>query len=228
MKGQYALQPQTSNHTPTVCRVALVGVVLVLVVISYYPFGWDPPRTVRNEVTRNSQGFLQFGEMNNVRTIGTPAWLQDVRASGIVQIRLEFEPRSLQESASIMMLASNFWVTDFAIEQDHSDLLVWLRRPGSDTNGDPPFTVKGVLRTWQWNSAEVRLQRDDMRIVVNGRTRLNEQIPGDSSRVWSQGQIALGDEVHVGPSLAGHDPPCRDAYAGLCRQLRTSGCVLDP
>ena len=180
------------------CRVALVGVVLVLVVISYYPFGWDPPRTVRNEVTRNSQGFLQFGEMNNARTIGTPAWLQDVRASGIVQIRLEFEPRSLQESASIMMLASNFWVTDFAIEQDHSDLLVWLRRPGSDTNGDPPFTVKGVLRTRQWNSAEVRLQRDDMRIVVNGRTRLNEQIPGDSSRVWSQGQIALGDEVHGG------------------------------
>ena len=45
-----------------------------------------------------------------------------------------------------MMLASDFWTTDFAIGQDRSDLLVWLRRPGADANGDPPFAVRGVFR----------------------------------------------------------------------------------
>jgi len=68
--------------------------------------------------------------MNNARMAGSPAWLDAVRTSGIVQIRLEVPPQSLPEQASIMMLASDFWHTDFAIAQDHSSLLVWLRRPG--------------------------------------------------------------------------------------------------
>ena len=59
-----------------VCRVALLGMVLVLIVIAYFPFAWDPPRTVRNEVTRSADGSLRFGEMNNARTPGTPAWLR--------------------------------------------------------------------------------------------------------------------------------------------------------
>ena len=57
-----------------------------------------------------------------------------------------------------MMLASNFFVTDFAIVQDHSDLLVYLRRPGSDANGGPPFAVDGHLQSQRWNSVDVMLQ----------------------------------------------------------------------
>jgi hypothetical protein len=62
---------------------------------------------------------------------------------------------SLPEQASIMMLASDFWHTDFAITQDHSSLLVWLRRPGSDASGDPPFTVDKALQPRRWNSVDV-------------------------------------------------------------------------
>jgi len=192
-----ASRPARGGAT-TVCRVALLGMVLLLIVIAYYPFAWDPPRTVRNEVTRSADGSLQFGEMNNARTPGTPAWLQDVRRSGVVQIQLVADPRSLQENASIMMLASDSWDTDFAIGQDHSDLFVWLRRPGSDANGDPPFVVHGALLPQRPNRVDVMLQRDGIRIDVDGRTRLAEHLPADSATVWSQGQIALGDEVHGG------------------------------
>jgi hypothetical protein len=180
------------------CRLALLTVILLLIVISYYPFAWDPPRTVRNEVTRNADGSLQFGAMNNARTSGTPAWFEDARRSGAVQIQLEFDPESLQENASVMMLASTFFVTDFAIVQDHSDLLVYLRRPESDANGEPPFAVNGLLRAHRWNSVDVMLQHADIRIAVDGLTRLSEQLPADSARVWSQGRIALGDEVQGG------------------------------
>ena len=61
--------------TTAVCRVALVGILLVLTVIAYFPFTWSPPRTVSNQVTRNADGSLQFGELNRARTPGTPAWL---------------------------------------------------------------------------------------------------------------------------------------------------------
>ena len=57
-----------------------------------------------------------------------------------MQIQLKANPQSLQQNSSIMMLASDYFHTDFAIGQDQ---LVWLRRPGSDANGDPPFTIGG-------------------------------------------------------------------------------------
>jgi hypothetical protein len=184
----------------TVARLALVGIVLLLILSAYYPFTWDPPRIVHNEVTRTADGSLRFGEMNEARTPGTPGWLADARTSGIVHIKLEVHPQSSQEQspASIMMLASDFWYTDFAISQDHSELLVWLRRPGSDANGNPPLAVGAALHPRRWNSVDVMLQHDGIQIDVNGTRRLAEHLPAGSLRVWGAGQIALGDEVHGG------------------------------
>jgi len=141
---------------------------------------------------------LRFGEMNYARTPGTPGWLHNARASGAVQVRLEADPRSPRQRASMMMLASDFWHTDFAIVQDQSDLKVWLRRPGTDANGDPPFVIAGVLRPRRWNSVTLTLRHGDLRIDVDGRTRLTGHLPADSLGVWGPGQLALGDEVHGG------------------------------
>ena len=204
--------------TTAVCRVALLGIILVLIVIAYFPFAWSPPRTVRNQVARNAEGSLRFGQMNYARTSGTPAWLNDVRTSGMIQIQLVASPQSLRQDASIMMLASDYWDTDFAIGQDHSDLVVWLRRPGSNANGDPPFVIRGVLQPQRWTSVDLRLLRGDLRINVGARTRLTEHLPADSLQAWGQGQIALGDEVHGG-----------GPWQGQVRlaQVRTPGHAVD-
>jgi hypothetical protein len=213
-----AVSPRLRADIIAACRVILVGVILLLIVIAYYPFAWDPPRTVRNDVTRSTDGSLQFGETNYARTPRTPAWLPGVRASGMIEIRLQFEPQSLQQDASIMMLASDFWHTDFAIGQDGSDLLVWLRRPGSDANGDPPYAVARVLRRHGWNSMNVILHRDNLRIEVAGRTRLAEHLPADSTENWDAGRIVLGNEVHGG-----------GPWLGRIRQaeVRTPGAAVD-
>src|SRR5215470_17635470 len=178
-------------------RVALVGMALVLIVIAYFPFAWSPPRTVSNQVTRNTDGSLRFGEMNQARTPGTPDWLEDARTSGVIDIQLQATPQS-QQSATIMMLASDYWDTDFSLGQDHSDLLVWLRRPGSNANGDPPLAIGGVFEPQRRTSVDMTMRQGDLRIEVDGRTRLSEHLPADALRVWSQGQLALGDEVHGG------------------------------
>ena len=179
-------------------RLLLAGLVVLLAVIGYFPFHWDPPRVVRNQVTRTADGHLRFGGMNAARTLATPAWLERIRTSGSVQIRLGVYPGSSQQHASMMILASDYWHTDFAIGQEGSSLWVWLRRPGSDANGDLPFAVGGALTARRWTSVDVLVQHAGIRILVNGRTRLAARIPAGSPRVWSAGQIALGDEVHGG------------------------------
>lgn len=203
--------------TPGLCRLALLGMVLILVVIAYFPFAWSPPRIVRNEVTRSADGSLQFGDMNYARTSGTPAWLQDVRRSGKIQIQLEADPQSLHQNASMMMLASDYWHTDFAIVQNDADLMVWWRRPGSDFSGDPPFVISGVLHPQRWNSVDVILQGGDLHIDV-GKTRVTEHVAADSPSVWSPGLLALGDEVHGG-----------GPWQGKIRlaEVRTTGYAVD-
>ena len=59
---------------------------------------------------------------------------------------------------------------------------------------------------------------DSLRVQVNGRTRLAAHIPPDSPRVWTAGQIALGDEVHGGGPWQG-----TIRYA----QVSTRGYVVD-
>jgi hypothetical protein len=97
-----------------------------------------------------------------------------------------------------MVLASDYWHTEFAIGQYHSNLEVWLRRPETDTDDVPGFAVDRVFQSQRSISMEIILQHDDLRIDVGGRTRLTGHLPADSLRMWSPGQIALGDEVYGG------------------------------
>lgn len=180
------------------CRVALVGMVVLIVVVAYYPFAWSPPRTVDNQVTRATDGSLRFGGMNYARTPDTPPWLPEVRASGTIQIQLEVNPQFGRGQASMMMLASDYSHSDIAIQQYQSYLMVWLHRPGSTINGDPPFAIPGALAPGRWTRVAVALQRGDLRIDVDGTPRLAEHLPPDALSDWSAGQIALGDEVHGG------------------------------
>jgi hypothetical protein len=205
------------GHLVTLCRVALLGLVLLLVAGAYFPFAWDPPRTVHNDVTRSPDG-LRFAEMNNARTPGTPGWLPVVRATGNIQIHLAFTPRSLQQKASIMMLASDSWHTDFAIGQAGSNLSVWLRRGGSDANGDPPFVISSALQPGQSNSVELMLQHDELRIIANGKLRLTERLSAHSTSLWGGGEIALGGEVHGGGPWQGSIHQA---------EVRTTGYTVD-
>lgn len=196
MAREWGADLRARASTAGMCRAALLGMVLVLTVIAYYPFSWSPPRVVRNEVTRSADGSLRFGTMNYARTPGPPAWLQEVRASGTIQIELEVYPQSLRQDAALMILASDYWHGDFSIAQVNSELGVWLRRPGSDAKGEPPFIIDRAFRPRQWNSVNLILRQGDLRIDVDGRTRLTEHLAADSTSVWTPGLLALGDEVH--------------------------------
>ncbi len=117
-----------------------------------------------------------------------------------------------------MMLAQDFFTTDFALVQDDSDLLVYLRRPMSDANGDPPFAIDGILRSKRSNSVDVVMRHGTLRIAVDGHVRLIEHVPADSAQTWGQGRIALGDEVDGG-----------NPWQGTIRlaQVRTAGHIVD-
>jgi VanZ family protein len=179
----------------------LLGLLAVLAVAAYYPFDWDPPRTVRNQVTRTAEGTLRFGGMNAASTEGTPAWLEDARATGRLEADLEVStwlPAERAGPVGIMMLADSYWHTDFVIGQDQDELLVWLRRPGKRSNGAPPFVVPEVFRPHRWTAVRVRIDGENLRVDVDGTTRLSDSLPSGAMRRWEDAAFALGREVHRG------------------------------
>ena len=192
------LQVRGRTVSPAAIRAVLAGVIVVLIVGAYYPFRWDPPRPVHNQVTRTAGGALQFGTMNQARTPGTPQWLAAARATGTVEIQLEADPASGGQRAPMMMLAGDTWHADLAFVQDRSRLGVWLLRPGSHATGRPAFAFPRVLRPHQWFSVDVLLSGDRLRIEVNSQTLLARRIPGGALQGWGPGQVALGDAVHGG------------------------------
>jgi VanZ like family len=185
----------------------LTSTVAVLAVSAYFPFAWDPPHTVQNDVTRSTKGYLRFGEgeWNFARSSGSPGWLLAAQTAGRLDIELDARPQFPQHNspASIMMLARDYWHTAFAIEQDDTNLVLWLKRPGSTDNGDPPFTVADVFRPNHWSKVGVQIAGMRLAVMVDGRVRLNEALPSNPLSSWHNGRIALGNEVDGGRGWRG-------------------------
>jgi VanZ family protein len=177
----------------------------VLVIIAYFPFDWDPPRTVRNTVSRQADGSLRFGTLNRARTPDSPAWLVDARRTGQVDIHLVVLPRfpQAQPESAIMVLATDDWHLDFWIAQSGSAVALRVRRGGSTVNGEPQITMDGVFRPGHWTELDLMVRPDRLALGVDGVTRLDRRIPPGSLRLWTRGQVALGGEVHGGLSWQG-------------------------
>jgi VanZ family protein len=184
---------------------ALAGVVVLLVLTAYYPFDWDPPRMVRNHVTRTADGTLRFGAPGTAATAGTPPWLEDARATG--QLEADLEVSSWVDArggpVAIMMLADGYWDADFVVGQDRDMLLVWLRRTSTGGNGAPPLVVPGAFRPHRWVAVRLRIAPGEVRVEVDGTTRLSAPLPQGSLRRWADQPFALGREVHRGGQWQG-------------------------
>jgi VanZ family protein len=201
--------------------------VAVLVVLAYFPFDWDPPHSVRNDVTRTSEGSLRFGERNFARSSGSPEWLVAAQTAGHIAIDLEARPRFPQHnsSASIMMLANDYWHTSFAIGQDGTNLVLWLRRPGSNYNGDPPFTMPEIFRPNHWTQVHVEIMGTRLTVVVNGKVMLLERLRPSSLSTWYS---ALGDEVHGGDGWNGEVRRAKITTVGYTIDYVRSEALLVP
>jgi VanZ family protein len=182
-----------------------MGLVAMLTVVAYYPFTWDPPRSVRNTVTRPTDGSLRFGTMNRARTSGDPSWLGAARGGGRAEIHLvvlpDF-PRTESES-SIMLLARDYWRLDFRISEADSRMTLQLRRTGSNVEGEPPIVVDGAFRPGHWTTIDVLLRGDRVTVGVDGEQRAVQRFGAGSFDLWSGGRLALGGEVNGGGSWQG-------------------------
>jgi hypothetical protein len=137
--------------------------------MAFYPFEIDSRRFGPNRVERIGGG-VRFQEPSLLRSRTPPSWLPLVARGAALRVDLEaWTAVSRQEGpARIFTISGGFSDRNLTVGQRGSDLVVRLRRPGSDANGLPPFVVRDVFAQPTWRRLVVDVRDGTLRIEVDG------------------------------------------------------------
>lgn len=112
-------------------------------------------------------------------------------------------PEPYDPAPAIMMLAGDRSQPDFCLGQQGSNLLLWLRRTGSSSDGNPPFVFANAFRPGHSTDVRVAVRDDVIRVAVDGATELDTALAPGSLRDWGRGLLVLGDELDGGRGWRG-------------------------
>ena len=181
-----------------------LGLVLVTLVLGAYlflalaPFRWVPPRRAINAATVGPGG-LTFAAPGLARTRDAPGWLEQASALGTVQLdlRLRTHGPAVRNAARIFTVSRDYHFRNLSLDQEGTDLVLRLRRPGSTPNGKPAYRVAGALGDTSWHEVQVAIVPGSLRITVDGRLALAQALPERPLLSWDHRYpVAIGNELH--------------------------------
>jgi hypothetical protein len=156
-------------------QVLAIVALAVYLAASWFPFRLDPPRSVPNGLSIDG-GVWLFEGIGMARTDGPPTWLAEVTLTEAVEFHLEVRPASVTATGPARILALSAPAAggrdvreqNLVIGQDGTDLIVRLRRPGADRNGQPPIVMRDVLDAGTWRGIHVVLGSSATVVVDEG------------------------------------------------------------
>lgn len=175
---------------------AAVAVVLVLAGTAFYPFDLDLPGPRSNGADRTAAG-MSFAAPSEAVTASAPAWLRAAIGGADVDVHLEARPSVTHQvgPARLLALAADHEDGSLAIAHYERDLIVRVRRHGSDAVGEPPVRVPGVFTAGRWVSIDVHRRGQRMQVVVDGAVRGEISLGASGLRAWDpEHRLSLGND----------------------------------
>lgn len=185
------LAVQASHH-----RIIAVVVVLVAVVQAWFPFLPDAP-VIRRSGPTVADGSWSFDGSDALIGPGGMPWLSTALAARAVEVDLEARTDDGDQDgpARLLALSASVYSGDLSVGQDGADLVVRVRRPGSDELGLPAVVVPGVFATPQWRRIEVSVAAESLQVRVDDAVQAELTVDGDITATWDPAmRTALGDE----------------------------------
>jgi hypothetical protein len=179
--------------------LVLVGVVfLAYGALALAPFHWVPPRRVDNAATIAAEG-IRFRGAGLAHTREAPGWLERAATLGGLRLSLRIRTYSLEQNgpARIFTVSRDLHVANIMVGQHGPDLVLRLRHSGTSPAGKPQYSVRGAFRDTDWHDVEVVIAPGNLRVVVDGRLRLDTPLPERALTGWHRGHlVALGNELN--------------------------------
>lgn len=193
-------------------RWLLAASVLVLLVISWYPFELELPTTEVGGVETLADGSLRFVDDEFASTPRPPSWLPvAIREESLaVSLRVRTTTAEQDGPARIMALSASpiggsedVFDYNLVIGQSGADLVLRAVRPGSNKQGRPDIVVPGVLTPNDWHEIDLELD-EDLRLSVDGELRALEPGTAGWAAAWSPDhRLSLGNTLSGNRTWAG-------------------------
>lgn len=175
----------------------LVLAVVAHIALATWPFRVALPRPVGNGVRVGADGSVDFDDPGRMVTTDLEHLVAAAMDSQQLRVALSVRPAASRQTgpARILTLSQSIHRRNLTIAQEGSDLVVRVRRPGSDANGRPDYVVPQVLTAGEVHRVEVRITEAKLVVAVDSTTR-RWPLPPRALAGWTPGfALALGNEV---------------------------------
>ena len=181
--------------------IVLLAVACAVVAIeAWFPLG--PRRTtVGRDAPTVDAGMVTFAGRSVLVSAEAPAWLGPAIDTGVLEVELSFNAASGDQGgpARLLAISSDVRHADLMIGQEGEDLVVRVRRAGSDPSGDPGFVAAGVVRPGSWQALSVEISGARLGVDLDGQRVIDEVLStaagGTALSSWDRSyRVALGDE----------------------------------
>jgi hypothetical protein len=184
---------------------------LAFTVIGAYPLVGFYPYEVRTPLEDNgaewlADGTLRFGAPGIARTVSAPEWLDDSRRSHRLEVALRVRPFDLSQTgpARIFTVSQDLWHRNLTLGQEGDHLVLRLRTPDTDADGQPERYIPRVFTDKRWVELTLTILPGHIRVEVDGRGRFDNRLPNLPLEPFDPTyHLALGNEFTADRSWLG-------------------------
>jgi hypothetical protein len=169
---------------------------------------------------RRADGTLRF-DGGLARTDGAPSWLEEATHTSTLELTLVARPGLAVQSgpARLLTISSDVDQRNLTIGQEGMDLVVRLRRPGSDANGRPAYMVPGALVAAEARRIELAIEEGRLLVAVDGERAIVDALGDEALADWDPGfALGLGNELTANRPWIG---------VVLTAEVRAGGVTVD-
>ena len=184
---------------------------LAFAVIGMYPLAGFYPYEVRSPLEDNgaewlADGTLRFGAPGIARTVSAPEWLDDARRSHRLEVALRVRPFDLSQTgpARIFTVSQDLWRRNLTLGQEGDRLVLRLRTPSTDADGQPERVIPGVFTDKRWVELTLTIVPGRVLVAVDDQVRFDDWLPDLPLEAFDPTyHMALGNEFTANRSWLG-------------------------
>ena len=181
-------------------RVVLALSAVVLVAVSWFPFRLELPYLHRTSPVRTSGAggaAVSFDGTAILQSPGEPRWLAEARRRDelVVVVTARTGVPDQRGPARVFVLGEDVFTADLTLGQQGDDLVVRVRRAGSDAVGEPAYVLGDFFAADAARTAEVRIEGRKVTIGVDGAVVVDDEVDAPVLEAWDGGHtLSVGDE----------------------------------
>jgi hypothetical protein len=181
----------------TARRMVLWALLLGVLVAAWAPFRLEAPVWRRERPERTPEALRFDGRAVLSSDVAVRALIEGAKRDDRMRVEVDARSASPDQTgpARLLSISHSVHEANVMVGQDGADLVVRLRRPTSQLDGEPAFRVDGVFSDGAWHAidlditeASISLRVDDIDVVSQPAQRA---LAG-----WDEAQtVSLGDEA---------------------------------